>query len=539
MSPTAFENANIVFRNAVGFCTHTHRIDNFAPVERLVCETGRIFRILGDEEGDLFRTIRLKVWMLRTTVLYALVPFDSSDIGLVEQLADLKDVCRCIPTIEGNITEIGNIIRYLVENPVNPKGNAVFELLKESPDRGLGVGLVSALTRGRTPGWAEPLFARIREVAPRALIIDSRKYLGSHVFRKVILPASGSQSPIFQELFNSFRTERLDAVIYRCEGFRSPERKSLPKGTFTKLLAGGGEQPKPIDPAPEILPVEDWMRNRFWNSLRDAAREEPGRDGQDAGRRFLVKARIIILANNSMVLLPEEYQVIEVSDLVEGRVGLEEYRKKFPRCRVDQLGEGDLIVLRTSGSGDYLIDVADDIMAKEGRKDLRADALDWKLVLKNALENFGSKVIAIDLEARGNPINDHRYIWVWTTHLVIRPHSEKLFSDLVNILYSKGYPLREENPAEAVSRRWKMMKDIIRYHIKAGHRIRESLLERLRKIISSGTQLGDCLRFSLLSEGAGEMAVYRVADVDREAQIVSYNKIGVIIDISQQKLWQE
>jgi hypothetical protein len=106
MSPTAFENANIVFRNAVGFCTHTHLIDNFVPVERLVCETGRIFRILGDEEGDLFRTIRLKVWMLRTTVLCALVPFDSRDIGLLEQLADLKDVCRYISTIEGNVAEI-------------------------------------------------------------------------------------------------------------------------------------------------------------------------------------------------------------------------------------------------------------------------------------------------------------------------------------------------------------------------------------------------------------------------------------------------
>ena len=75
------------------------------------------------------------------------------------------------------------------------------------------------------------------------------------------------------------------------------------------------------------------------------------------------------------------------------------------------------------------------------------------------------------------------------------------------------------------------MKDIIRYHITAGHRIRKTLLSKLRSLIKKGISITDHYNLTLSEPGAGKMSVFRVAGADTETIQIPYTKAGIIMEL--------
>lgn len=527
-----FELADRIFRNARHFKVLCHQIPDFAPVDELIRETGQCFSALKDAEDDYATTIRSKVWRLRATVVFTLLPFNSQDLKLKEQLESIRVETRYVPFLKDRMEQLTKIVEFLLDNPGNPKREKVFELLREREDGGAGVGLVNVLARGPTPGWSNRLVIEIRKVAPHCELISSNKTLKYSTYGQIILPSNGRLSPLFYDLYHACRTVRLDMVPYKREGIKAPHRKFLPKGTLSKIS---------VPKTPGRLPhdglnsqddqVDEWIQRRFWESIRGVLGRGSLPEGQGGDRQFLVRARVLVLANNTKVYLREGMKVIEISDLIDGRLSVEECGMRFPRRRVDQLRDGDLIVLRTSGSGDYLIDVADALMKADGKGTLRASALDWKPVLQKALEKHGSEEVARLLKKNGHSLSNHRYVWMWTTVHVIKPKSESCFRELMAILHDLGYGLGHKDPVEIAGSRWKRMKEIIRYHGMAGQRIRQSLLARLREIIEKGVVITDSYRLTLPDVSAGEMCVFRVAGVDPETIEIPYHQAGVIMDL--------
>ena len=521
-----FELAHTIFQNAHNFSVHYHTISDFPPVEELMKETGKWFPELENEDDDSFRSIRMKVWRLRSSVIYSLLPFDAQELGITQQLWSLQRDVAYICFLQERINRLTKIIEFLIETPANPKREKVFDLLRACPNKGNGTGIVVSLVRGATPGWSKTVADAMITLAPKCEFIQGPKALKRRTYRQLILPASGRLSPIAVDIYQGCRTERLDVVVYKREGVYTPRKRALPKGTYVKrkplmILP----TPGPSEQSGETY-LDEWAQRRFWESLRQHL---PGKmSSVEQDREFFIKARIVILTDNRKVYLREEMHIIEISELVEGQADFETTGKRYPRRRVDQLKEGDLIVLRTSGSGEYLVDFADALMEIDGNRNLRTTALDWKPLLKQALLAHGSEKIAQLLSARGHALGNHRYIWMWTTDSVIRPQSQPLFLDLMNILHSLGYGLQEGDPFAAGTKRWKKMKEIIRYHVTAGRKIRMALLERLRNMIKDRVVITDSYRLSLPGLSAGEISVFRVAAVDSVSIDIPYHHAGVI-----------
>jgi hypothetical protein len=529
---TPFELAQRIFQNASNFSIQCYTISDYPPVEELIKETRKWFSELENEDDDSFKSIRIKIWRLRASVVYSLLPFDSKELGIAEQLQSLQREAAYVPFLQERVDRLTKILQFLLVTSGNPKREKVFELLRACPEKGRGTGIVVSLVRGATPGWSKTVADEILNLARECEFIQGSKGLKRRTYQQLILPGSGRLSPVVADLYHGCRTERLDIVVYKMEGVYTPRKRSLPKGTYVKrkplkLLPAAEYQEQPSSETQ----MDEWVQRRFWESLREHL--PGGMSSVDQDREFFVKARIVILTDNRKVCLREDMHIIEISELVDGQTDFETSGRRYPRRRVDQLKEGDLIVLRTSGSGEYLVDFANALMEADGRGNLRATALDWKPLLREALLVHGSEKISGLLTSKGHNVGNHRYIWMWTTDLVIRPKSQSLFLDLMNILDSLGFGLKEGDPFAAAAQRWKKMKEIIRYHVTAGQRIRLSLLDRLRNMIKDRLVITDSYHLSLPGLSAGEISVVRVAAVDSVSIDIPYHQAGVITPLER------
>lgn len=521
---SSFQLTNQAFDNGTRFTVRHCKLDEFAPVDELVREVGAWFQEIRDEEEDWAPLIRSRLWRLRTTVLCSLLPFADPELGLQGTFDSLRSEAMRLPPLRDRVGALGIKLQALIDRPENPKRSALDTILS-SVQGGVGLGLVTALARAPLPGWAERLRSEIREAAPCCRFISSSKLLRSRSWDRVILLTGSHWCPLLYELHHCACTATLDLVTYSAEQVTFPPRKRLPtaRGVVTSLgsLSASHVPPQRADHA-----ADEIGQNALWQVARRTALNGASERASE-GASFLVPARLLLLANNSQVLLEERSKVIEISALDTDRDVLARL-KRFPRRFVSELEGGDLIVLRTSGSGDYLIDAADSLLKAHGKGRLRETALDWKPVLRRALEEQGPAELAQRLAARGHSVTNPGYIWMWTTHLVIRPRSESQFYELMAILEDLGYQFRQENLIDYVETRWRAMKEIILYHHKAGIRIRNSLLSRLRDIVAQGTSFEDEYRLTLPGLDAGELAVFRVAAVDTQKIDAPYNQIGVL-----------
>jgi len=531
-----FDLADRIFQNAQNFKILCHWLD-FPPMDELIKETRLWFATLGQEEDTI--SLRRKIWLLRSTAILALLPFDSEDLGFNQQILSIKREAAYIPYLEERQERLENLIQFLVENPDNPKRRKVFQLLQESWIQGIKVGLVYAVTRGSLPGWSEKLIRELQELAPGKELIEpisSPKVLRAGTYKQIIFPANGSLSPLLMDVYHGCRTQRLDVVAYKKEGIKVPQRLTLPKGTLIKI--------RPVRTLEELQqttsdPVDEWAQRRFWESIRALEAKVDIPPSVKGDHEITVEARLVLLSNNKKVYLRDDLSVIEISDLVAGLESLEDYGKKLPRKIVNQLEVGDLIVLRTSGSGDYLYDVANSLLEADGKRRLRDEALDWKPVLKQAIKIHGTEAIFIRLKNRGHELKtNHRYIGLWTTDVVIGPKSESRFRNLISIIYELGYKVGNSDQVTAASTRWQKMKEIIRYHGKAGRKIRQDLLKELRRMIESGVIITDSYSLTIPDVSAGELSVFRVAGIDPEAVEIPYYQTGLIMDMQNKTVSQ-
>lgn len=526
-------NTNTIFSNAQKFKINIHRLTRYDPVDELIRQTGRFLKDLYDEEDDYVITLRRGVWMLRSSVVFSLMPFNDEGLKLIDQINDLRSTIEYVPHLNKRFEKISEIVNFLLENPMNPKRDTVLNLLNESSSKPDKIGLVTNLTRGHVPGWTEDTYQDIKRSAPGIKLISSPKILRSGVFKRVVLPAGGNMCSYLNSLYFSFRSESLDIVVYDRENVKSPKKCVLPERKFFPTqkkvdTESGGNQHD--DLTESISEEEENAQRIFWDYIRNSVLKE-NYEKNDSGYDFLIESRLILLENSKKVYLRDDMYVIEISDFIDGLVSVEEQGKKFPRRKVSRLEDGDLIVLRTSGSGDYLYEVANGLMKEDSRGDLREEATGWKVLLKDALELKGSQYFYDILKNKGHKLSSHQYIWTWTTDFVIRPQSRELFTDLILILYQLGLFSTNTNPVKLAEKRYDQMKEIIRYHIIAGHRIRKALLSKLRSLIKRGISITHHYNLTLSEPGAGNMSVYRVAGADTETIQIPYTKVGVIMEL--------
>jgi hypothetical protein len=285
----------------------------------------------------------------------------------------------------------------------------------------------------------------------------------------------------------------------------------------------------------ETWSVDNWVDDTYWERMRAEFISQEDSTNHNGAPEVLVRARLVALGDSKTTVLREDHRLIEISALIDGRANIDDFGKKFPRKSAKELKSGDLIVLRTSGSGDTLDDVAMSLMNRDGRTDLVSSALDWKDILKQTFRGYRdcTLYVAKRLEERGHDVRDPNYMWIWTTEYVIRPESKSLFVDLIKIIHELDSNIPTSEPVEYAEEKWRLMSELLKYRMKAGRRIRELLLGRLRQVIEKGDVISNEYHLSLVGVGGGELTIFRISGVDNEVMNVPYNRTGIICDMKE------
>ena len=525
MTTSAFAVSNAIFSNAERVAEHEDVL-MFPPLVELRKEVKQWWGLIQGAEDPGIADLRSLLWRLLLSLQLTLRPFDHPALVLADQLEGIRHLAGQVPEVRDRVPKLNSLVLHLYRNPHNPKRDRLLGLLQELFAEGIiRVGIVTALTRWPLPGSGADLEGREQFVVP----IPSRSVLMSRIFDYIIVPGSSRYCPFQAEIFNASRTADLRVIRFDSETAHRPRRPALPRGPSMNV------QP-PTKPrrdlqnqdGPDTSILDTQIDAGFWTALRRASRGlEEHVEPESPDRQHLVRARLVLFANGHWMNLREDQKVIEISQWVDG---LEEPQslRRFPRRQVSELQEGHLIVLRTMGSGDYLLDVADGLLKAHGLADLRRSSTDWKAALEMALRQHGTGGMARRLRSLGHPVNSSSYLWTWTTNHVMRPESQSLFVDLVRVLSSLGYSLDNLDPEEAAIERWVGMGQVIRYHYKAGAVIRRSLLKRLRSLIAAGCHIDTEYQLALEGVAAGEMSVLRIAAVDTESALVPYATTGTL-----------
>jgi hypothetical protein len=248
----------------------------------------------------------------------------------------------------------------------------------------------------------------------------------------------------------------------------------------------------------EVLPSLDWAELARRVSVR-----LPG-DTHDEE----VPAQIFELEGGLAVCLEEDGGVIIIDPTQDDR-------RRVQRIPVASVETNTFILLRTSGSGDYVVPVADQVLGGMA-SELRCKQAAWKAALRQFYLKYGALKTCAQLSAAGAGRATENNLRNWMHGRNIRPESRNDFDAVMKVI---------GRAADAESY-WQAMELIDRAHRRAGFRIRKSLLRQVMASDLRALQESGRMEFELPGLHAGSMAALRV--VARYPQTVSaaYGHLG-------------
>lgn len=529
MNITGFSLASSVFENVIGRRIEEKRVGRYEPIELLLTEIHDWYRFLRELDDSHARELSFVIWRLRLSVTLAISPYDDPSLELNSLLERATALSVYFPDLRDRADRLREFTDGLIVKNRNPKREILLQILSDSENS--NVGLVSAVTRNVFPGLTEELFDELDKIAGNIEFVASKRTLLASKFDLLIVPFGTRLCSIAHEIYSGFRAAHTVVIAYSVESMAPVRELDLPCKISLDSSFDVFRPNRVVKPAETHATIETEIDP--WQSIR-VAESGVTDDPEIVDTEYLVPARAVLLSTGSYVCLRDDQKVIEVSDVVEGRLTLDDFGGKIPRKNVPDLCAGELIVLRIRGSGTELIEVADELLKKDGKSDLRARATAWKPILEQALRTRGTRWFYQKLNERGYEFSSpHGYLWKWTTDEVICPRSIEHFFETIAILDDLGLDLGEANVLESAETRWKELQELKRFHRRAGVLIRNELLKKLRSIIGTQPMILDMLELSLKGMKKGSMAIVRVASIDDEIVPIPYSRIGVVSSLTE------
>ncbi|MBN1922092.1 MAG: hypothetical protein JW892_12660 [Anaerolineae bacterium] len=193
----------------------------------------------------------------------------------------------------------------------------------------------------------------------------------------------------------------------------------------------------------------------------------------------------------------------------------EDPEHRIYRVPTKDLAPGLFILVKTSGTGDYIVPIADRIMGHKATK-AREYQKRWKALLKDQVKCHGIVETSISLLDHGSNIANEVNVRNWFSPRSIRPHK---YEDFLAIMRMTGL--------EAYAQEyWQMMGIINTAHHKAGFEIKKLLLEQIRVMDMDELQKKGRADFKLSDNDEGGITAFRVEAVLEETLEISYSLIG-------------
>ena len=507
---------------------------NFPTMEHVAAACSSIFSDI-DRSDEIQRLIARDAWLLKTSLTLTVLPFDDARLNLRDLLNRLKIASESVEVIRPAVNDLVDIVKHLEYAKVNPKRDHLLEFLRYSQTSNQNIAVMGNVCGTSTPGWPTNFDAKSDLGCAEIEILRLRRQVRDALFDNLIIPGNPWFAPrgLLFDLLYGGRTSEAVVVSYKSERVSIPAPRELPKNIYFPTKANSAvdvPETKELDYSSQI---DTWAHDSFWSSIHAQHSDiTPNSDNAES-----VNAQFVLFADGSGTFLPVDGRVVEVSRLFDEGSTNKSFGDKLPKANVRDIEEGDLILLRLTGSGDYLEEVADALISNKGETGLRESALQWKDRLQRVIRLHGEGVVAVAIRKLGVKLRSPQYLWEWTGNEVMSPHDKQTFSSLIKVIWQLEGLSNQEDSITFADSRWDEMERLKAFHHKAGVAIRTALLSRVRGLISERRQIHMSESIELPGVASGRMGLLRVAAVDSRPRNI---KSSALFQLSKLKVasWQ-
>lgn len=255
--------------------------------------------------------------------------------------------------------------------------------------------------------------------------------------------------------------------------------------------------------AEEVLPTIDW--GRLTARAVSWARSS---DTQD-----LIPARLYLLEDERAVFLDASDANSELTVDVHSS-GTDEVVR---RVKASDLEPEMFLVLRTSGGGDYIRPLADQLLGQSAAS-MRQTQADWKKLLRDAVERRGIAGVRLALNTYGAKTANEINIRNWMSARTIRSRHIEDFTAVMRLV----------DLDEKAKLYWSNAQKLGSAHQRAGQRIRKLLLEKVRQADLGRLEGLGYMVFELPELQGGSIAAYRVKGIDDSPVEVPFSQLGKV-----------
>jgi len=476
-----------------------------------------------DRDDPFQRAAARDAWLVKSSLMLTSLSFDDPRLGLDELLIRLEQASQSVPGIRSAVGDLAGVVRHVASANVNPKRDRLVELLHDSQDSGYPVAILANICGSPTPGWPASIEAERDFGSKNVELVRLRRQIKSSLYERLIVPGNPWFAPrgLLFDLLYGGRTSDVVVVAYRAERVSVPTPKRLPKDSrFPSTSRQPEQQSGAVEFGGDTL-LDKWAHESFWSSIH--AQHVDSAPASD--RDVTVDAKFVLFADSTGAFLPADGRVVEVSELFKPGSSFDISEDKLPRASVRDLEEGDLVMLRLSGSGDYLDDVADSLIQQAGETGLRGRALQWKDRLHEVIKRHGEGVVAMRVRGLGVKLRSPQYLWTWAGDAVMAPQDRQTFHSLIHTIWQLGSVESDDEPVAYADARWNEMERLKAYHHKAGVAIRAALLTRVRGLVAERRRIDSVELIELPGVAAGRMGLLRISAVDVKSRRVPMSRL--------------
>ena len=488
----SFGEASAIYACSEDFAIHERRVrhDEFEAFSNALEQLRAVLGDLADDipwQPAIRRLRRLRFDMLAAPILFG----DAGGQDARERLAGMAPVARqTLPRAEPAVSHAIECLDALAEAAENPILNAIADaaavpdarttavLLCES--RLLGPARAAAgASHGRTAlQWMAPQQLRAVGRMDCVVAVGAPHWFPQHVFR-------APRAPVLVSVRHGWLGVNWNAVF--TPAFERAE----------------DEHPAPRNRRPAIRPDSAWQGGREPTDILDEAAALPHRAGSDLLGRLGKEADGHAASEAEAVAVRVEgdgFVLVEHDNSPYVIDPGEDYRVR-PVSAPD-IPAGAFLLVRTEGGGDYVVEVADNLLGAY-RDAARADQNLWKERLREAVDRLGRPAVVKQLEAHGSSRADANLrSWLSASPRNIRTAAPSDFAAIVAVggLADRGDEL------------WRTMGRILWAHRTAGQRIRKRLMAEVSKADPQELERDGRHSFEM-DAGGGSLTAFRVVEV--------------------------
>jgi hypothetical protein len=261
------------------------------------------------------------------------------------------------------------------------------------------------------------------------------------------------------------------------------------KQKISKLMQSVIDEPfdsSAIEPSSLLPPAFD-----FQHLQRQMIEASKGHNEVD-----YVQAKLFLLEEGWVVPLGADdtssVLVIDLGDLVS----------PIRKIKVNEIEPGIFVLLRTTGGGDFIVPVADQIMGQDGVR-ARQYQSKWKSLLRTKVVENGYDKVFEDLLKYGSTRANYVNVRNWMSDRSIKTEYKNDFDAILRLL-----SLEDEKDTY-----WELMEQIDRAHRKAGYIIAKMLLDKVKNSDLRNLKRTGKMDFELASENGISITAFQVKDI--------------------------